>query len=888
MYKISTNSLYLKSIHIVFFAIFLTIGSTTSFSQELPKKDSLQINTADLLTKKDTIKNDSIKKKPFLEGIVLRKAKGFEKIDQRKKELTLQDEAELYYKDIELKAGIIILNYEKNEVYAGRLKDSLGNYTQYPSFKQGTNLLEPDSIRFNTKTKKALIWNSRTKQGELNIKAEISKRENDSVIFMKDVRFTTAKDVDKPEYYFLSRKIKFVPGKKVVTGLTNLVIADVPTPIGLPFAYFPMSEESISGFIMPTPGQSNQQGYFLQNGGYYFALSKYYDLALLGDYYTNGSYGLRAESNYALRYKFNGRLNLRFENQIQSERGFPDYVKSNQYNIQWSHNQDAKSSANSRFSSSVNVSSSQYFRNSLNLVNVGAVLNNNLSSSISYSKTIPTLPQVNLSVTATHSQNTNTEQINMTLPTFQGSVDRFFPFAPKNGSKKGIFQNINLQYNLNAKNDIVTSDSLFFKSEMFKDGRAGFQHTIPLSTNFKIFKYFSASASTSFNETWAFNTVRKSFNSIANNVETTRVNEFAAFRTYNFASSIGTTLYGTFEFNETKKIQAIRHIMRPSVTYSYAPDFAQYYDTYAIDATGTTMAEYTRFESGVYGAPNRSKASNIGFTMGNALEAKVKKVDKESGKEEIKKVMLLSNLNLSTSYNIIADSLALQPLSISGGTVLFKEKMNVNFATNLDPYAIDNSGRRINTFNINNGGSLFRMTSANMQINYSLSSNGEKKDNNSANQNELNGGRPDDLFGRATNLNDNRQSLFDEKKEGEEEKPTEFYNAKLPWDLQFAYSVTYNNNNRQNEISNNSLMLSGNIELAPRWKVGVSTGYDFTQKGVTFTQFRFERDLESWRMSFNWVPYGANAYWGFFIGVKSSILSDIKWDKNRVPDRVLR
>lgn len=890
MYKNSTKALHLKTIHIVFFSIFLTIGTSVSFSQEITTKEPLQINANELLTIKDTVVDDTIKKKKaFLEGIVHRKSKGYEKIDQRKKEMTLYDEAELYYKDIELKAGIIVLNYETNEVHAGRLKDSLGQYIQYPYFKQGTNVVEPDSIRFNTKTKKAIIWNSKSQQGELNFKAEVSKRENDSVIFMKDVRFTTAKDINDPEYYFLARRIKFVPGKKVVAGLTNLVIADVPTPIGVPFAYFPMSEESISGFILPTPGQSNLQGYFLQNGGYYFALSKFYDLAILGDYYTNGSYGLRAESSYALRYKFNGRVNLRYENQIQSERGFPDYVNSKQYNIQWSHSQDAKAAANSRFSASVNVSSSQYFRNSLNLANIGATLNNNLSSSISYSKTIPSIPQVNLSVTATHSQNTNTEQINMTLPTFQGSVDRVYPFAPKNGSKKGIFQNINLQYNLNAKNDIVTADSLFFKSEMFKNGRAGLQHTIPLNTNFKIFKYFSVSASTSFNETWVFNTIRKSYDPLKNDVVDNRVNEFAAFRTYNFSSSLGTTVYGTFEFGVDKKIQAIRHVMRPSVSYSYNPSFEQYYDTYAIDATGTTMAEYTRFESGLYGVPGANRASSVGLGIGNTFEAKVKKVDKETGKEEIKKVMLLNNLNLSTSYNITADSLALQPLAISGGTTLLKDKMNINFATNLDPYAIDNGGKRINTFNIDNGGSLFRMTSANMQINYSLTSSGVEGNKTGKSQNELNGGRADDLFGKATDLSDNKQSLFDKDKDKNEDNTvTEFYNTKLPWDLQFAYSLTYNNSNRQSEISNNSLMVSGNVELAPRWKVGVSTGYDFAQNGVTFTQFRFERDLESWRMSFNWVPYGTNAYWGFYIGISSSILSDIKWDKNRVPDRVLR
>lgn len=851
----------------------------------------MRVNANELLTINDTIKRDSIpKKKSFLEGIVHRKAKGFEKIDQLKKEMTLYDKAELFYKDIELKAGIIVLNYEKNEVYAGRLKDSLGKYSQLPTFKQGSNVVEPDSIRFNTKTKKALIWNSRTNQNDLNIKAEVSKRENDSVIFMKNARFTTAKDVDNPEYYFISRKIKFVPGKKVITGLTNLVIADVPTPIGVPFAYFPMSEESISGFIMPTPGQSNNQGYFLQNGGYYFALSKYYDLAILADYFTNGSFGLRAESSYGLRYKYSGRVNLRFENQIQSERGFPDYVKSRQYNIQWAHNQDTKSSPNSRFSSSVNISSSEYFRNSQNLANIGGNLNNNLSSSISYQKTIPSVPQVNLSLTATHSQNTNTQQINMTLPTFQGSVDRIYPFEPENGTKKGMFQNINLQYNLNGKNDVVTTDSLFFKKGMFDDARAGLQHSIPINTNFKIFKYFSVSANTNFNETWVLNTIRKNYSTAENRVITTNVDEFAAFRTYNFSSSIGTTVYGTFEFGEDKKIQAIRHVLTPNISYSYNPSFDQYFDTYAIDALGTTMQEYSRFENGLYGAPGNVQTSSIGFGLNNTFEAKVKKIDPKTGKEEIKKVMLLNNLNLSTNYNISADSLAFQPLSISGGTTLLKDKMNINFSSQLDPYAIDNSGRRINTFNIENGGSLFRMTSANMQINYSITSSGSGDQNsNRKTQNELNGGRPDDLFGRATDLNDNRQSLFDEKDSDEEEsEEPKFYNTKLPWDLQFAYSLTYNNSTRQSEISNNSLMVSGNLDLSPRWKVGISTGYDMVQKGVTFTQFRFERDLESWRMSFNWVPYGPNAYWGFFIGIKSSVLSDIKWDKNRIPDRVLR
>jgi len=882
--KILLKALQTKLFHIVFLVILLTIGTTSVFSQEIKLTDSIKLNSTDLLKVKDTtVQDSSKKKKPFLDGIVNMKAKDYEKMDQKKKQLTLYNEASIKYTDFDIKAGKIVYDFEKKQVYAGRLKDSAGNYIQRPVFTQGSNIVEPDSIVYNNVTGKALIWNSRTQQGEMFIKAEISKRENDSVVFLKNARLTTSKNIDDPEYYFLVRKVKFVPKKKVVAGLTNLVIADVPTPIGLPFAYFPMTEESVSGFIIPTPGQNNRQGYFLQNGGYYFALSDYYDLAVLGDYYTNGSYGLRAESSYAKRYKFNGRINFRLENNIQSEKGFPDYVKSRQYNIQWSHSQDAKASANSRFSASVNLGSSQYFRQSVNLNNVGSGLNNNLSSSVSYSKTFQSVPQVNMSISATHSQNTNTQQIDMTLPTFQANVDRIFPFAPKDGVKKGFFKNINLQYSVRGENRIKTADSLFFKPQMFRDAKSGFQHSIPIATNFKVFKYFSISMGAAYNEVWTFNSIEKYFSTLTNQVITEDKKGFESFRTYNFNAGIGTTIYGTFNFGENKKIQAIRHVIRPNVTYGYTPSFDQYFDTYAIDATGLTTAEYTKFDGGLFGAPGKSYANSLGFSLSNTFEAKVK--DKESKKEETKKVMLLNNLNFSTNYNLAADSLAWSPVRVSGGTQLFKQKMNVNFATTLDPYAIDNSGKRIEKFNIDNGGSLFRMTSANMTLNYAFSStDGAEKTNK---QNQQNGGTGDDLFGTSTDLSDSRQSLFNqEAKDGEKDTSSEWYATKLPWDLRLAYSVTYNNSTRQNEISSNSLMASGNIELAPRWKVGFSSGYDFKQKGVTFTQLRFERDLESWRMSFNWVPFGTNTYWGFFIGISSSVFSDIKYDKRQLPDRV--
>lgn len=891
--KIALKHLRTNLFHIVLLAIFLTIGTSQVLAQEpaikpiniTPEKqsDSIVISPIEIAQiAQDTTRKDTVKK-PLLTDKIRYKADDYVKMDDKNKTVTLHNQAELFYQDIELKSGIIVMNYEKDEVYAGRIKDSLGKLTQYPVFKQGANVVEPDSIRFNFKSKKALIWNSRTEQGEFRVKGEIAKRENDSVIFIKNARFTTSKNVDDPEYYFLSRKIKLVPGKKVVTGVTNLVIADVPTPIGLPFAFFPMTEESRSGIIIPTFQDTRRQGYSLQNGGYYFALSDYYDLAVLGDYYTNGSYALRFESRYLKRYKFGGNFNLRFEDQIFSERGFPDYSKTKIYNIQWTHSQDSKSNPNSRFSAAVNMGSSKYFRQSLNQVNIGSNLNNTLSSSVSYSKTFNSVPQVNMSITATHQQNTNTETINMTLPTFQASVDRIFPFAPKNGTKKGFIKNINLQYNLRGENRITTTDSLFFKPEMFRDAKAGFQHSIPINTNFKIFKHFSVSTGANYNEVWTFKTIEKTFNSNTNRVDTEEVNGFDAFRTYNFSASVGTTVYGMFNFGEAKKIQSIRHVMRPSVSYNYTPSFEKYYDTYAMDGSGR-MADYTRFESGIFGIPGKNYSNNVGFSLSNTFEAKI--TDRDSTKTEPKKMMLLNNLNLATSYNMAADSLAWSPVRLSGGTAFFDNKMNVNFGATLDPYAINNAGKRIDKFNLDNGGSLFRMTSANITMNYSLSSNEGNADTKNK-QGQRNGGRDDNLFGSNTDFSDRRQSQFDENDE-EEDSPLDFFNAKIPWNLTFAYSLTYTNASRENKITGNSVMVSSDIDLTPKWKMGVSTGYDFVQKGVTFTQLRFERDLLSWRMDFNWVPIGDYTSWGFFIGVKASVLSDLKWEKRNQPDRVLR
>ena len=867
-----------------FFKLFLFLSYTFFINTNVNARSYFQVN--DTIQKTDSLKPDN----NALLGKILYEATDTTSISPKEKLIRLYNNAKITYQDMEITSGIIIVDYDKNEIYAGRIKDSLGEYTQLPVFKQGQDEIRPDSLKFNMDTKKAIIFNSRTEEAGLNILSDKTKKENDSVYYMDRAKFTTSADIENPEYYFLLRKAKVIPGKKIITGPTNMYIADVPTPIGLPFAYFPISNKRSSGIIFPSFGEQNSRGYFVQNGGYYLPINDNLDLTLLGDYYTNGSYGFRVENTYLYRYKFRGNLSFRFENLIQSERGFPDYSKSSIYNLRWSHSQDSKSNPNSRFSASVNLGSSKYYQQSINQMNAANFLNNSLSSSISYSKTFPGEPQVNMSLSATHSQNTNTQTINMTLPTLQTSVSRIYPFAPKVGTKKGIIQNINFQYNLRGENRILTTDSLFFKKEMFENAKSGFQHSIPISTNFKLLKYFSFSTSANLQETWVFKTINREYDVELQEVITNENRGFDSFRTYNFSTSLGTTVYGMYNFSEKSKIKAIRHVMRPSLSYGISPSFDKYYDSYEVisaDGLTTSDIQYSRFEGSIFGLPNKNYASSVALSLNNNVEAKV--VDKESEENELKKVVILNNLNFSTSYNLAADSLRLSPVRMNGGTQLFKNKMNVNFGATFDPYALDENNNRIDKFQINDGGGLFRLTSANLTFNYAFSSDNSDKDSERSqaaiDESVRNGGRDDDLFGRAMDTSTEEFSQVD--KEKKEKVPDNLYNYKIPWSLRMAYAVNYNNSVGQNEISSHSLMFSGDIELSPKWSAGISSGYDFKNQGITYTQLRFERDLLSWRMNFSWIPFSTNKSWNFFIGIKSGMLSDIKYDKRRQRDKIL-
>jgi lipopolysaccharide assembly outer membrane protein LptD (OstA) len=584
-----------------------------------------------------TVIQDSISpKKAILLDKVKRHADGYMVLNRKENTLYMYDGAELYYQNIELKSGIIVLDYTTNEVTAGRIKDSLGVLTQPPAFKQGSDEIFPDSIRFNFDTKKAIIWNSRSEQQGMNVKASATKKQNDSVYYLRNAKVTTSENVDDPEYYIRIRTAKFVPKRKIIAGLSNLYIADVPTPLFFPFAYFPMTQNRSTGFLFPTIGENFTRGYFLQNGGYYFVLSDNLDVAVLGDYYTNGSYGIRLENNYSKRYRYRGNFAFRYESLINGERGLPNYSKSTIFNLRWSHSKDSKSNPNSRFSASVNLGSSTYFRESLNQINTNNFLNNTLNSSISYSRTFPKYPSVNLSLSATHSQNTQTKSVNMTLPSLTANMERIYPFAKRNGIKKGILQNINFQYTMRGDNRVNSSDDVIAAKGLFYGAKSGMKHTIPLATNFKIAKHFNFTVGANYDEVWTNETLKKNnYDPVLQALpEQDTLRGFDRFAQYNYNAAVNTTLYGVFNFKKDKKIQSIRHVINTNVSYNNRPSFEQYYDEYIIDAEGNTR-DYTRFNGGLYGSPGRIKSSSIGITVRNNLEAKIK--DKDSTKTELKK-----------------------------------------------------------------------------------------------------------------------------------------------------------------------------------------------------------------------------------------------------------
>jgi hypothetical protein len=495
-----------------------------------------------------------------------------------------------------------------------------------------------------------------------------------------------------------------------------------------------------------------------------------------------------------------------------------------------------------------------------------------------------------MNLTASHQQNTNTEKITMTLPSLTVNMNRIFPFAGKGGVQKTPIQKMGFNYTMQGQYLINTTDDEFFTSKMFQTARSGAQHKTGTNTNIKAFKYFTLSPSVNYEETWQFDYIQKKYDITENIVVTDTLRGFKSYREYNAGVSLSTNIYGTFNFKKGR-LKTIRHTFRPSISYSYRPDFKdKYLQQVQQSADATDLLDYTVFDQGIYGAPSSGLSNSIGISLNNVLEAKVASKDPESDEED-EKVTILNNLNFSSSYNIAADSLRWSPVNFSAGTRLFKDKMAVNLSGSLDPYKVvtNNNGyiSRINQFNPN----IFRLTNASLTANYSISSKDFNKDSKGTSKKNIGNGAQNgaDVIGADINPTDRygqRKAINSD--EEDKNKETKLYQADIPWSVNLAYSASYRNNGIDGgSIGVHSIMFSGNLELSPKWKMGYSSGYDVKGGAFTFSRFNFSRDLDSWQFNFNWVPFGTNSSYTFFIGIKSSILSDLKWDKNKPPDRRL-
>ena len=746
-------------------------------------------------------------------------------IDLKNNNIYLYGNASITYENAKIQADQIIINWETNIIEARCGKDSLENLIGCPIFTENNETFNAKLIKYNLKTKKSFIKNISTKEGEGYILGKTVKKTNKDIFFLRKGDYTTC-NLDKPHYSIRSNKIKVIPGEKIITGPAYLTFFNIPTPLILPFGYFPSSNKQSSGVLIPSYGESENLGFFLKNGGYYFTISEKFDLQLRGDVYSKGSWSLKSLFRYKNRYKYSGNVNLNYSKMVNSINGFPDYSKKNDFFIRWSHKQDPKLNPLVNFSANVNAGSSTFHRN--NSINSDDYLSNTFQSSISITKRWNNLP-FNLSTNLNHSQNTQTNIVNLSIPDISFSVSRIFPF--KNANKNWI-KNIGLSYNMQTKNSISTLDTLLFKKQSLSKFRNGMKHNIPISTSIKLFNYFTLNPRINFTERWYLNQIEKKWN--GNDIVTDTIKKLTRGYEYSFSTNLNTKIYGLIQFPKSK-ITAIRHVISPNISFNYKPDFSSskydYYKNVQNNVNGDVIS-YSIMENGIYGSPSKGRNGNIGFNLNNILEVKIK--SSKDTLNNMKKIKILESLNISSSYNIFKDSLKLSNINLNARTRIFNI-FDINFSSIYDPYVTNKSKtNNLNQFEIINN-RLARLKSLNTSIGLSI----------------------------------NDKSFTNYKREDNEEEKRDFYD--IPWQFSSNYSLTYNKGLKSSEFSDTiqTLNFSGNLKITPKWKIGFRSGFDFKKKELSYTTVDIYRDLHCWEMLFNWIPLGFHRSYTITIRVKA-------------------
>jgi len=875
------------------FICFIPVGSTDAsvhndylnnpFTLSEYNVDSLVISTSDTLLYHDTIVDDTIITTSITGDTVIEEEVSRARIDAKverfakdsivqniaDRKIFLYGDAEINYEDITLKANYIEIDLLTNTVFAAGTKDSTGKMVGLPEFTQDEQVFKSKTMTYNFNTKKGLITSVVTEDGNGFLHGEKVKKLNDNSVNLLRGTYTTCNLEENPHFGFKFKKAKVIPNSKIVTGPAYMEIEGMPTPLGLPFGFFPNKSDQTSGIVIPTYGEYTNRGFYLENGGYYWAINEYMDFEILGDIYSRGGWGIKPRFRYSKRYKFSGDIDLGYAENVVGTKGTSDYSKTTDFRIRWMHKQDPKARPNSSFSANVNIISANYVK--YNVTSAEDYLSNQFQSSIAYQTNWK--GKYYLTVNGSHSQNTKTHNVDINLPEMTFTVNRFYPLR-KEGGKKRFYEDLSVSYSMNSRNTINTIDSVLFdKVTLENNMQAGAVHKVPISLPLKVLKYFTLSNSInitdrmysrSMNKYWESDTTYFNGDTIIPGVRTDTIAGFRNSLDYSFSTSLSTKVFGMVSFKKGP-VRAIRHVITPSVNYSYTPNFGDeklgYYGTYTDGNTGKEIS-YSHFEGSLFGSPPPQKSGRVGITLANNLEIKIRsKKDTITG---MKKVKLIENFTISGNYDLAKDSINMSMITMSGRTTLWKN-FSIQYGSVWDPYVSDSAGHRTNKYEWQVNRRLLRLdnTSWRLSFGYKFGDKDFKKVE-----------KTEDISDDALNdINSNRDDFVD---------------WNIPWSLSFNYNFTYTNNldyinfvKVPEQTIVQTLGFNGQINITPKWKFTFNSGWDFTQNKLSYTSINVYRDLHCWEMRFSWIPLGDRKSWNFSINVKASMLQDLKLNKKK-------
>ena len=859
----------------------------------------------------DSIRLDSLnrQKKNGIDAPVNFSANDSMVYDARNKTAFLYGTSSVKYENMDLKSERITLNMDSSLVHATGVRDTATKgLTGTPVFTLGSDNYESDTMAFNFKTKKGLIDNVKTQQEEGYLSSELSKRNADGEIFLKHGRYTTC-DKEHPDFYIALSRAKVRPGKDVVFGPAYLVVADVPLPLAIPYGFFPFSKKYSSGFIMPTYGDESTRGFYLRDGGYYFAINDKWDLKLLGEIYTKGSWGLSAATNYRKRYRYSGSFYGSYQDTKTGDKGMPDFSRQQSFKIQWSHRQDPKANPYSSLAASVNFATSSYERNNLNsLYNPQTLSQTTRTSSVSWGTNFSSIG-LSLSATANLNQNMSDSSIALTLPDLNISLSRFYPFKRRHAvGAERWYEKIAVSYTGQISNSINTKEDRLFHSNLIKNWRNGMQHRIPISGSFTLFNYINVNPSFNFTDRMYTNKVTRSWNTTTQKEVADTTYGFHNIYNWDFSISVSTKLYGMFIPNRKlfgDKIQAIRHVITPSVSFSYAPDFGAsrygYYSSYQrTNPDGSVdLVDYSPYSNGLYGVPGHGKMGSVSFSFDNNVEMKIKS-DKDS--TGIRKLSIIDNLGFRMSYNMAAKEKPWSDLSVDLRLKWWKNyTFNLNAVFASYAYELDSHGRPyVGNHTYWGMGKIGRFQGMSQNISYTLTPEKIKKlFGGGSDENNSKGKRNDpNAEGIDTNIESN---VDDDMIEGQRNARSKRSNNKaktdddgymtfnMPWSITFGYGITMRENTdirkfnyhtmRYPYMFTQTLNFSGNIRISDGWNISFSSGYDFDHHAMSMTTASLQRDLHCFNMSCQVVLAPYTSY-NFTFRCNASTLTDaLKYDK---------